>query len=373
MNRLSAVNPVLITLSLINGLFIYKYGARIIPQAVIPAVIFCVLFPIVICYLHHRFRNRFTSQKLNIILFIYLIVSVIILIGIPIEGLNVDRWSVIDSFWQAMFNGEFPYAARSIHDNPPGPLPVYFLLALPFHLTGEVGLLSLAGILGFYFFGGLEKKDNNSKILVLLCLLLSPSIWWEIATRSTLCFNMTIIIIYLSWAEQQYRSQKNSLLAGFIGGLILSTRAITAVPLLAFLTFQYLRQRDLHTFIIQGAMIIFGFAVTIIPLVIWDLSLFMKFNPITLQAGFLNLPLLLSVFAITILVFFKTQNKTQFYQRLGIIMFLIVLVAMIKEIIISGWSQAVFGNAFDISYFILAIPFLVRGIVDMYSSAVVQN
>jgi hypothetical protein len=95
---------------------------------------------------------------IDIFLFILLIsCSVIAFSLLPVENLNVDRWSVIKSFWDTFYDGKYAYTAQSHLGNPPGPMPVYFFLSLPFYLLDSIDYLALAGIF-FFFYTMLRSK-----------------------------------------------------------------------------------------------------------------------------------------------------------------------------------------------------------------------
>jgi hypothetical protein len=51
--------------------------------------------------------------------------------------------------WDNYFSGEYVYFAKSNFGNPPGPMPFYYVLALPFYAVGELGYFSLLGIVVF--------------------------------------------------------------------------------------------------------------------------------------------------------------------------------------------------------------------------------
>src|SRR5690606_4490533 len=101
----------------------------------------------------------------------FFIVSFIVCYNLLVEKLIVDRWSVITSFCYAHFANIYPYFAKSNVGNPPGPMPFYFLLALPFYSIGELGFLSLIGVLLFFFLLKYFKIEFQRRILILLFLL----------------------------------------------------------------------------------------------------------------------------------------------------------------------------------------------------------
>jgi len=68
----------------------------------------------------------------------------------PRMAFDVDRWSAIHNSLVALFNGEYPYNAVTHLGGEIGGFPGLFILALPFTLLGEEGLLQVfAGLLFF--------------------------------------------------------------------------------------------------------------------------------------------------------------------------------------------------------------------------------
>ena len=90
------------------------------------------------------------------------------------------RWSVITSFWDSYFATEYAYFAKSFAGNPPGPMPFYFIMALPFYLIGELGFLSIIGLLLFYWLMWYKKVDSIIRTLILLLILSSFFNLWEV-------------------------------------------------------------------------------------------------------------------------------------------------------------------------------------------------
>jgi len=354
---------------LINCLFIYKYADRLFPGAWLLSIGYGLASWGGLVVLN-RIPIKFFTQKLVYFSLVLLVISAaLIMYTIKLDTLNVDRWSVISVFWEAIFNGEFPYAAKSIHDNPPGPFPFYFVVALPFYLIGEIGLmtvLSILGLIGLYFHRG---KSYKGTLLLVLLLLLSPAVWWEISTRSTIFTNMFLVLLYITWLENfKHTEIIYQLTAGIIGGFLLSTRGIVAVSYIAFFSFAYFRLKNWRSSLYQGFGIGIGFLATLLPFVFWNIELFSTYNPITLQAGFINWPLLIIIILTTIVIMLKTKTSFEFYRNLGIIITAVITAALIKSIFLYGWHAVIYANAFDISYFILALPFLARALFDIFAT-----
>jgi hypothetical protein len=119
-------------------------------------------------------RFSFLQKGLVPIVFIYMLFSFYLVHKVPMETLNVDRWSIITSFWDNYFSGKYVYMAKSHMGNKPGPMPFYFILALPFYFLKEFAYLSILGILFFIYLIFKPIKQTGIGIFSLAFLLTSP-------------------------------------------------------------------------------------------------------------------------------------------------------------------------------------------------------
>ena len=361
--------PILLFI-LINCLFVFKYTSRLTSGSLYITVAYAIIAVLALILLFRIPDKYYTKKLLGAFLILYIFAAIFILNIVNIETLNVDRWSVIASFWEAVFDGQFPYTAKSIHNNPPGPFPFYFIISLPFHLFGEIGLMTILAIIGFSYLLFYRSKSYKPTIILILFTATAPALLWEISVRSTIFINMVLVLFYLLWLEYTVnRKFWYQIFTGFVGGLLLSTRGIVVIPYLAFFAFAYLRTKRWHALLTHGFGIIIGFTVTFLPFVIWDYQLFKIYNPIILQAGFLNLPLLIIFFIATIIIGLKSHNTCLFYRNLAFTLIIVITTAFLKTIIQHGWSIAFHSSAFDISYYILAAPFLVVSRLGMNKSS----
>ena len=120
---------------IVNFIFSIKYFARY-TSYYLPIVLALMCFHI---FLFSRRGGRITQDRyiliVNVLLLSFFCIACVFLWSrISVESLNVDRWSVITSFWDYFFSGQYVYYALSHLGNYPGPMPFYFILALPFYL-----------------------------------------------------------------------------------------------------------------------------------------------------------------------------------------------------------------------------------------------
>ena len=136
------------------------------------------------------------------------IFSIVIFQIIPVQNIRVDRWEMIQIFWDAVHQGIYPYAVHSPEGNYPGPMPIYFLLSYPFYLIQEIGWMSILAIWLLYFYIKNKKITKEKNTLIFILILSSITIYYEIITRSTILFNSIIFLLYflnLKDLEKQLR------------------------------------------------------------------------------------------------------------------------------------------------------------------------
>ena len=285
MNKAIKVKISLVIICVINFLFLFKYLVRIsiyaLPIAIIYSLTICIVY-----YALLNYQSKFLNKSIIywILVLVYTLVFIILFKHIHVEQLNVDRWSVIESFWQNALHGKYPYSARSHMGNYPGPMPVYFIIALPFYLIHETGYLSLLGVILFVsFLRQFETKKENLIVLILTILLIP--LFWEITTRSTIFINAVLFLLYLHFiTSKDITKLKYFYISSIIGGLLLSTRLIFAIPLIIFCIFM-LKNRliSFKSIIIWTIILLITFALTFIPFLIYNFNEFLKINPFIVQ------------------------------------------------------------------------------------------
>lgn len=307
----------------------------------------------------------------NILGFAVLVVtSYFIFQKVPVETLNVDRWSVITSFWDNYFAGKYVYFALSHMNNYPGPMPFYYVVALPFYLLGELGYLSIIGLLAFILLLKVLNKPLPTQTAYFIIIATSPFLLWEIVGRSNIFFNSTLILISIVYFFKTIE-KKNLLWNGIIIGLLLSTRNVYAIPYVVVFLFA-LKNRDISikNTIIIGIIAMLTFAATFLPFVIGHFDDFLKMNPFIIQSSYL-MPFEFS-FACIILSFLsyfivKTRHDVYFYS--AIILFITIALHFLWMSMQHGMYDAFYNSKADISYYILCVPFLLFHIISLQNSS----
>ena len=296
-----------------------------------------------------------------LLLLLLIFFSTNIFARIPIEGLNVDRWSVIIAFWDTFFAGGYAYAAKSHMGNPPGPMPFYFLIALPFYLLNLIDYLSLLGIFIFYSIMLHQKFEPQHRTAALLLILSSTFYMWEICTRSNLFLNSSLILLgmVLFVGVKNYSKFSNQLIIGILLGLFLSTRNVFAMCyIVLFMYFLKSKQISLGAIFKISVIIFLVFVFTFFPFVINFQADFLANNPFTIQSNVL-IPsyLTLAIVFFSSFLFLFCRNNIDIFFYSGTILFVTICIHFIYHIILDSFWVAFFGSKADISYFIFCIPF----------------
>ena len=348
-------------LVLINFIFAYKYFSRGNEHALLLSV-FYIIFLVAIFILSKKVNFKWVESDMFFysILFLYFLGHVVLFHFIHVENLNVDRWSVISSFWEQAFKGQYPYNAQSHMGNYPGPLPFYFVLVLPFNFIGEIGYFSLIGVIIFAFF--LRKiLSRKESIGALFILILSISVFWEIMVRSTVLVNAVLFILYLFWLlKVDLNNIKQYWTSAIIGGLLLSTRSIFAFPLIIYCVFSFKSKEVTFKSIFSWSLIVwFTFIITFSPFLLFYFNDFLYRNPFSVQTEHL-LPFRISaLFLILAIVsgFVCSHKKEILYYSVGI--FVLILITYFAFVCHNyGFKGAYINSNADISYMLFTLPFL---------------
>lgn len=343
----------------INALFLLKYSERVTSYNELLTLAFIGVF---IGFFYWKdtilLKIKFAYGFIGSVIFIFLFG--IAFTYINVESLMVDRWSVISSFWDNYFQGEYVYFAKSHRDNPPGPMPFYYMLALPFYLIGELGYFSLLAIPALWIVSKYLKFNKEVMQFGLFLLITSFFYLWEVTVRSNIMINGLLILFSLMYCLKREKwSLKELIIAGIMVGLFLSTRNVFVIPYV--ILFLYLLKNGNLSFIklIQlGCVAIVTFALTFLPFIYnyWDSFLIM--NPFVIQGSFL-IPFHYTVgFVLLAFLFpFLCKSKEDVFFYSGVNLFITITIYFIYHIIHSGFQSAFYESIVDISYFILCIPF----------------
>ncbi len=281
-----------------------------------------------------------------------------ILLSVDPMQVRVTRWSAITSFNDALMHGIYPYLGRTHQGQPPSGLPMLFLIALPFQLAGDVGLLQVAVFVGFSVAVYRALQRPWERVTVMLLLALSPAYLWEVAVRSELFSNAALFLFLTLVCERvRYRVSRPIVVwSGVVAGLLSSTRLVALVPFLMYFPGFLARGRT-------GSMLVFvaafalAFAATLVPFAWWDVHLFLQYSPLLPQAD--KTPLWMSFGALVAagVMGWRGLEFGRFCAATATVFFCTVAAKLAWDVWSLGWPVAFYGSRSDLSYFMFAVPF----------------
>jgi hypothetical protein len=275
------------------------------------------------------------------------------------ESIRNARYKLLNQAIGMLLNGTFPYGApMPAHHSA---FPFWYAIALPFYVIGDTGLLQILT----FFLGGfiLLRLDSTTSPAGILALAASPAFIYEITVRSGLAGNMILVLVYLHLIKARLtRHQPASVfIIGLIGGLLLSTRGVVFLIFAIYLG--HYTKNNLRSGWLLLAGWLLSFSLTMLPFLLWDGARFLAVGPmmhqlqLTRLTGWLILPALLAVF----LVGRKSKTITGVFEATGLFLFSGVAASFCASIISNGLAASIMDSRFDISYFCLALPFIIVG------------
>lgn len=345
----------------VNSIFSLKYISRETNYYLIISFLISLVYFFIWRYKNLLERFPISLSKLNLILLSAFILGCFFIFKkVDVETLNVDRWSVITSFWDSYFNNQYVYFAKSNVGNPPGPMPFYFMLALPFYFFGELGWFSVMGIILFFVFLRYSKISKLNCTTGLLLTLSSIFYLWEVVGRSNMFLNSSLILFVLYYyLKVEKINIKNTIVAGLLIGLSISTRNVLVIPFV--IAFIYQLKNNLikpKQFLLLGLISILTFVITFLPFVYNHFEGFKIMNPFLIQSSALvpfEYTLLFILMAFITGLYCKSIKDIYFFS--GLILFISIIIYFLYHINLVGFQNTFFGSAADISYFILCTPF----------------
>ena len=368
-----------ISFLIINSLFIAKYTTRLGYSPLLFIVLYCI-FILGVWFLLFKKENHPESPSAKKVYFIILSILVfnILLLHFLINPLNiqVDRWSAIHNFIHNLFNGIYPYSAHTHLGGYGSPFPIWQIFHIPFYLLGNVGLgmlfsVILLSIFLKWFFGNYRQPS-----LFIVLLLISPAFWYEVAVRSDLIYNFILCFIAISIVfKKKYTIENQSLGLGILCGLFLSTRLSVIIPFAIFLLPSFFKAKFKQQFIfIVSSLCVF--IITFIPFIFWDLKtlLFFEYNPFILQTR--QGSILEVIILILLVLFLSTHWRTNFKlcaSSISITIIIFVAITFLHRMVNESFTNSLFSSSFDITYFSMALPFIIYSLTPDIISSKIEN
>ena len=354
----------------VNLLFAYKYSIR---ASVAFGVLFTLLYAFVL-YILFIFRTKISFKPVlyHGIFFSYLLLLSIGLFYVDQITLNVDRWEMINLFFDSISKGIDPYSQSASNGNYPAGLPFYFILYAPFHLMGDVAIATLLMLSSVYVY--YIKQNKTTSYMYVCAIIFSVAMIWETLTRSTLIVNAYLIFfILLHVLNIEQFKKTNWVVSAIIVGLLLSTRTVFAFVFVIWGIYELKQKYPLHKLCGFGLIAILTFAFTLLPFaLIWSDTFFVR-NPFTIQS-----PLLFDfLFPVTIVIAvvsgFLCRQKADVVFYSGVFLFVVPLFEFLVKIRLEGIVQAWIESYFDISYLLFCFPFFMHVLIEKPINTMVND
>lgn len=379
----------------VNMVFIVKYAGRTISLSV--GLVSAIAYAVVMIVGYRKYdilRGKISLHGLSsdntkssssrysnvwkLLCAIVVILWLALLYFIPKETLNVDRWLMVQTFWDNIKSGVYPYIPR-YNQNIPSQLPVYHILAYPFYAIGEVGLLSVSVFVCFILFLSRRLQTictviRTSEILsiLIMTMMVLPAFWWEASTRSTIIINSMLGAIV---ADIVLRLRANTqwfhyvVMSGLLCGALCSTRISMAFPMAVSIIYSARRtsKRTVSSTLDYGALFMIGVTalsvvlLCTVPLYLWKPTDALLYNPLAVQSQFAPQWFSLLLLGLSIGAGLKAKSEFEAHILSGYILLIMIIPHLINMLLLYGWEFSLYGNAFDISYFLQSLPYFFLG------------
>lgn len=184
-----------------------------------------------------RFPSRPTLAWFSLLCVVVALLGVVIypMANSGLYGVGSDRDDALRVTLDAALSGAYPYGVTTYLGNPPTPMPGAMLLALPFHLLGDVALQNLFWLTVLVFWARSRFRSSSLAFATLVVLLATPAILQDLTSGGDYFVNAIYVVVAADLALQAQGSQHRW--ARYLGLLFLcvavSSRPVYAVVGLA--------------------------------------------------------------------------------------------------------------------------------------------
>lgn len=362
--------PPLLAYIAINLLFITKYASRI---SDVLAIVACLVYSIVAFAAFAQIERKDIFQNKKGLL-VSSLVAIALLIALqssinPYE-LKIDRWSAIHHFIQSLFQGSYPYGAETHLHGYGSPFPVWQIFHVPFYLLGNVGL-SFSVVTLLFIHSAYLQWGSKGGYLSLLLLIASPAYLYEMMTRSDMMTNFLLVGSVVNYLVYFKITLKSHLIAiAILCGLTASTR-LTAILPLFMLYFHEFTQVSWQRKISFLLIVVITFAVTFLPFWIWDANtlLYSDHGPFALQTSQIRDFDLIVFLVISVWLACKWKAKyVKLYAYTAVLLGFMVAYTVIFNMATRGDWLRLFSSTYDITYFNMALVFVIATLSALTAS-----
>ncbi len=352
----------------IASTFITKYGVRYGFDPVWTSGLYCAIATGVMLVYWARGLPRLFSDRRFVIASTALLTCLlaVFMYQFDMAGIRNGRHFALDLALGRLVGGEFPYQAPafSTHSAFPG----WILLATPFYLMGDSGVMVLLALPIFAW--TLWKIEPTLCIPGVLLLVSAPQYLYDVAVRSDIALNMIALLAVMVISDRLMARDENRLtiLAGLLTGLLLSSRGVALVIFSAYMGYASLRHQKQTIGYAVAALT--TFVATLVPFAIWDWQNFVDWGPIGHQIQLSHLPIAALGFAIAAPFFVgrRTRSLRSLSAWISGVLLVIVAATWIRVVAGLGLEAAIMENGFDVTYLTFPLPFLILAILLMKSA-----
>lgn len=364
MNRLMKIpsQAVLVFIFLfVNDFFLLKY----IPGKYLTWIAM-LAYPICILSLLYAVRKSDFFKKVASIpglLFATLPFIVFLYVKVSPFSVTPDRWSALYYWSDNLLHGVYPYASRTHMGGYGSPFPIWQLLHLPFYLMGDEIFAHVVMLVVLFFFLRKNRQTIMPGLFAIL-LLLSPAYWWEVLVRSDLLNNMLLSLIVVVLLDNHKLAWKNRpFLMGVILGLLCCTRIFLFIPFLLYILPNMVSMSIVYKIrLVLGWLL--GFVIPFVPIGLWnaDMLLHFQYSPIILQIRQGSILTFGIGLVVVCLAAFTWKTLYQYFIVASIFLFTFIVMMFVRRCFQEGFYTSVFQDSFDLSYFSIALPFVLYGL-----------
>jgi len=360
--KLINIISLILTVS-VSILFLIKYAVIYNFYAAITVPVYFLLITGLIITAGNANLDSILNKKIILLKAVLFSAAVLIyILAVPRMG-EIGRLPALEDWLSRFLNGKFPY--NSPHT--PSSYPAMFLIAYPFYISGNTGLLEFIGIILFFIILFIQNDTPRGMIIKIIILVTGITTYYEIVTRSELFFNMMLVAAAVYLCEKYLDAGKinfNFIWIAVVTGLALSTRSTAA--LLFVIYFIYRFRYNLRNLVLFGIISLIVFAALLLPFRLWDPESFNTNGPFAVQTYLSNLPLILIFifFISAIYAGWVISDIHEFFFAGGIILFFAAAVSFISAVSETGFYDTLINDGYDIAYFIFCVPLLILSIND---------
>ena len=349
-------------LLLIGALFVFKYAMRNGSLFALSPLFYIVIAGLVLFYLDKKItpqNSEFSKWQLLVVLGFLFFVT-ISMAFIP-QTTRVGRFPALIEWLSNFQQGIFPYGTKA----NPSAFPFLFFLASPFYLIGDAGYLEVFGLFLFLMLLLRSVKTKKEYWVKMFFILLLPTTFYELAVRSELLTNTVLVVSLFFLAEEKLNEHEKNVsffVLALLFGFFLSTRLIVFLWFGMFLLFFF--RNNLKNGAIFLAISFSVFLLSLIPFYLWNAETFFSQGPFAVQSIYLPKWI---YFVFPVLVLYVGWLIADFQELLftsGVLTFLLVSISFLMTIGDVGVSEAIFNSRFDISYYVLSVPFFILALKE---------